>query len=160
MATITMIYIYWLWKRYWICKEKDCCLLKLRNMLNPYGVQFLMKHQSIQAQANLCYHHYRRMCRRCFTCFERCTKLNDSLKNNADKVVEAFQHNSNYFAEVLNCVVKIPMSIAALILCSQNEWLMIHSLWMLWFVLCSQLLCFLFEHVQAHNNFNITMHLV
>ena len=43
-----------------------------------------------------------RMCRRCFTCFERCTKLMDSLRKDVDKAVEVFQHDHNYFSVDLN----------------------------------------------------------
>ena len=39
-----------------------------------------------------------RICRRCFTCFDRCTKLIDSLKNGVGKAIEAFQrHDSHLF---------------------------------------------------------------
>ena len=38
------------------------------------------------------------MCRRCFTCFDRCKKLIDSLKNGVGKAIEAFQrHDSHLF---------------------------------------------------------------
>ena len=40
-----------------------------------------------------------RMCRRCFMCFDRCTKLIDSLKNCVGKAIEAFQcHDSHLFS--------------------------------------------------------------
>ena len=39
-----------------------------------------------------------RMCRQCFTCFDRCKKLIDSLKNGVGKAIEAFQrHDSHLF---------------------------------------------------------------
>ena len=38
----------------------------------------------------------RRMCRRCFTCFERCAKLINSLKNGVGKAIEVFQQDNIY----------------------------------------------------------------
>lgn len=53
-----------------------------------------------------------RMCRRCFTSFERCTKLIDTLKNDVGKAVEAFQQDGNYFSNPhVVQEVEVPVSV-------------------------------------------------
>ena len=53
-----------------------------------------------------------RICRRCFTCFERCIKLIDLLKNCVARAIEAFQrHESHLFVSQSPRSIEIPIAI-------------------------------------------------